>query len=153
MLLPPHQSVGQNHFTNTDPLEICHSSNIWEHILVLRRKLRRDWIWIILATIQSRALCCLLFSLQCEQYKTINLPVVLCGSEICSLTLRHTDWGCFRTGYQEYFDPSGMKYQAARYYMRSLKTSILCQIWLEWPHQGGWDCRVCSMNGKKDKCI
>jgi hypothetical protein len=71
------------------------------------------------------------------------VPVVLYGSETSSLTLRgNTEWECLGKGcWGDYLDRGEMKCQECgqNCIMRSFITCTLCEVWLEWWIEGGWD--------------
>jgi hypothetical protein len=75
----------------SDTLEWQYYNRIW-----LERKLRRDWILVMLATIRSRTFCLLVCCLEKYEkiriYRTVILPVVLYGWEFWSLSLWEEYW-------------------------------------------------------------
>jgi hypothetical protein len=70
MLLSSHQSAGQNHDIKTANRSLDHVAQL-KYLgtavtikIRFRGKLRRDWIWVVFANIQSRNFCLLICCLK-----------------------------------------------------------------------------------------
>ena len=116
--------------------------------ILFRNKIRTDWSHGMLAIIPCRMFCvavCYSKNIKIKICKTIILPVVLCGCETWSLTLREKlrlkvfENRVLRRTFQP--KRNEVRGNGENYIMRSLMIYIQHSIFFGWPNREVWDGR------------
>jgi hypothetical protein len=117
-----------NNFTDMYCYPHGHETMQYERQMLLQNTtpILRDWIRVLSSTIQPRTFCPLVCCLKITIWKTVVLPVVLCGCEMWTLTVReeHNTKGVSERCWGDHLDWRQMKWQEGgeNCIMRSLVT-------------------------------